>query len=264
MAVTQFESDVVLDVRNIELDFPTPLLNGKSKAGSKSSTNDPRLTKAGPGKLRGLDGISFTAKRGDRIGLIGRNGAGKSTLLRTLAGIYQPSAGSCRATGRISTLFSSALGLSAEATGYENIYLGATLLGMNKAAIEEALPDIVAFCELGDFLDLPIRTYSAGMRTRLGFAIATSIRPDILLIDEVFGTGDRHFRAKAKQRIEQVMAKANVLMLASHSDSVIRSMCTKALWLEQGRAKAFGSLDEVLEQYNQDPTATNQRSAEAS
>jgi ABC-2 type transport system ATP-binding protein/lipopolysaccharide transport system ATP-binding protein len=262
--VTHLESDVVLDVRNLELDFPTPMRPGKAKAGKTPSSSDPRLTKAGPGKLRGLDDISFTARRGDRIGLIGRNGAGKSTLLRTLAGIYPPSAGSCRATGRISTLFSSALGLSAEATGYENIYLGATLLGLNKAAIEEALPDIVDFCELGDFLELPIRTYSAGMRTRLGFAIATSIRPDILLIDEVFGTGDRHFRAKAKQRIEQVMAKANVLMLASHSDGVIRSMCTKALWLEQGRVMAFGPVNEVLEHYNQDPTSTEHPSAEAS
>jgi ABC-2 type transport system ATP-binding protein/lipopolysaccharide transport system ATP-binding protein len=262
--VTHFDNDVVLDVRNLELDFPTPIRPSKAKAGQKPSATDPRLTKAGPGKLRGLDGISFTAKRGDRIGLIGRNGAGKSTLLRTLAGIYQPSAGSCRAAGRISTLFSSALGLSAEATGYENIYLGATLLGMKKAAIEEALPNIVAFCELGDFLDLPIRTYSAGMRTRLGFAIATSIRPDILLIDEVFGTGDRHFRAKAKQRVEQVMAKANVLMLASHSDSIIRGMCTKVLWLDQGRVLAFGPADEVLERYNQDPASTKHTSAEAS
>jgi ABC-2 type transport system ATP-binding protein/lipopolysaccharide transport system ATP-binding protein len=262
--VTHLDSDVVLDVRNLELDFPTPTRAGRAKREPKVSSTDPRLTKAGPGKLRGLDGISFTARRGDRIGLIGRNGAGKSTLLRTLAGIYQPSAGSCRATGRISTLFSSALGLSAEATGYENIYLGATLLGMKKAAIKEALPDIVAFCELGDFLELPIRTYSAGMRTRLGFAIATSIRPDILLIDEVFGTGDRHFRAKAKQRVEQVMAKANVLMLASHSDSIIRSMCTKALWLDRGRAMAFGPVDEVLKRYNHDPASPKQTSAEAS
>lgn len=264
MAVTSFESDIVLDVRNLELDFPTPMRVAQTKGGKKPSISDPRLTKAGPGKLRGLDDISFVARRGDRIGLIGRNGAGKSTLLRTLAGIYQPSAGSCRARGKISTLFSSALGLSAEATGYENIYLGATLLGLSKAAIEEALPDIVDFCELGDFLDLPIRTYSAGMRTRLGFAIATSIRPDILLIDEVFGTGDRHFRAKAKQRIEQVMAKANVLMLASHSDGVIRSMCSKAIWLEQGSVMAFGAVNDVLEQYNQEPASADQTSAEAS
>jgi len=264
LAVTSFESDIVLDVRNLELDFPTPMRAAQTKGGKKSSISDPRLTKAGPGKLRGLDDISFVARRGDRIGLIGRNGAGKSTLLRTLAGIYQPSAGSCRARGKISTLFSSALGLSAEATGYENIYLGATLLGLSKAAIEEALPEIVDFCELGDFLDLPIRTYSAGMRTRLGFAIATSIRPDILLIDEVFGTGDRHFRAKAKQRIEQVMAKANVLMLASHSDGVIRSMCSKAIWLEQGSVMAFGAVNDVLEQYNQEPASADQTSAEAS
>ncbi|MEZ5935282.1 MAG: ABC transporter ATP-binding protein [Alphaproteobacteria bacterium] len=262
--MTSFDSDVVLEVRNLRLDFPTPLRLGAKKGGPAAASSDPRLTAAGPGKLRGLDDVSFTARRGDRIGLIGRNGAGKSTLLRTLAGIYPPSAGICRATGRISTLFSSALGLSAEATGYENIHLGATLLGLDRAAIEKALPEIVAFCDLGDFLDLPIRTYSAGMRTRLGFAIATSIRPDILLIDEVFGTGDRHFRAKAKQRIEEVMAKANVLMLASHSDGVIRGMCTKAIWLEQGKLMAFGPVDEVLEQYNQDPSTDVEASAEAS
>jgi ABC-2 type transport system ATP-binding protein/lipopolysaccharide transport system ATP-binding protein len=262
--VTTLESDVVLEVRHLRLDFPTPMRGNKKKSGGRSATSDPRLTAAGPGKLRGLDNVSFTVRRGDRIGLIGRNGAGKSSLLRTIAGIYPPTAGTCRATGRISTLFSSALGLSAEATGYENIHLGATLLGLNRAQIEEALPDIVDFCDLGEFLDLPIRTYSAGMRTRLGFAIATSIHPDILLIDEVFGTGDRHFRAKAKERIEKVMAKADVLMLASHSDGVIRSMCTKAIWLEQGRLMAFGPVDEVLELYNRDPSTTADASAEAS
>lgn len=261
--MTSFDSDVVLEVRGLRLDFPTPMRSGGKKAAGRS-TSDPRLTAAGPGKLRGLDDVSFTARRGDRIGLIGRNGAGKSSLLRTIAGIYPPSAGSCRSVGRISTLFSSALGLSPEATGYENIYLGSTLLGLDRRATEEALPEIVEFCDLGDFLDLPIRTYSVGMRTRLGFAIATSIRPDILLIDEVFGTGDRHFRAKAKQRIEQVMAKANVLMLASHSDSVIKSMCSKAIWLDQGKLMAFGPVDEVLEQYNQEQPPADQRSAAAS
>ena len=244
-------NDVMIEVRNLTLDFPghrRRASNGASMPhGAKSQR---RIATTSDGKIRVLDKISFTARPGDRIGLIGKNGAGKSTLLRTLAGIYRPSSGANRVYGRISTLFSSNLGFNGDATGYENIHLSGRLLGLSGKAISDLMPDIVDFCELGDFLDLPLRTYSNGMRLRLGFAIATSIQPEVLLVDEVFGAGDREFREKANQRVKTVMAKASLLMLASHADNIIRTICTKVMWLEQGQIREFGPVDAVLDRYN--------------
>ena len=243
-------NQAMIDVRGLTLDFPGHRCSTPVDAAMPKSAKAQQLNKTTDGKIRVLDDISFTAVPGDRIGLIGKNGAGKSTLLRTLAGIYRPSSGYQYVNGRISTLFSSNLGFNTEATGYENIQLSGRLLGLSGKAISDLTPDIVEFCELGDFLDLPLRTYSSGMRLRLGFAIATSIQPELLLVDEVFGAGDRSFREKANKRVQTVMAKASLLMLASHADNVITAMCTKAMWMENGRIRAFGHVDEVLEQYN--------------
>ena len=149
--------------------------------------------------VKALDGISLQVEQGDRVGLIGRNGAGKSSLLRVMAGIYPPSSGTCVVKGEISTLFTSKLSMDLEASGQENIFLMAYALGMKKSEVEEVFDDIVEFASLDKFLYLPVRSYSAGMATRLGFAVATARKPDILLIDEVFGVGDRMFRKKAKR-----------------------------------------------------------------
>ena len=200
-------------------------------------------------KLRALDGISFSVNRGAKVGIIGQNGAGKTTLLRTLAGIHLPSSGRVRIDGRVSTLFTNRLLGQAQMTGREAIMVSCLLMGIERKRIKELTPDIIAFSELEDFIDLPQRTYSAGMAVRLGFAIATCIEPDILLIDEVFGAGDRRFQEKARERINKVMESASTMFLASQSMHMIQRMCDHVIWLDHGKLVAFGPLDEVLPRF---------------
>jgi ABC-type polysaccharide/polyol phosphate transport system ATPase subunit len=199
--------------------------------------------------VRALDDVSFTLRNGDRLGLVGHNGAGKSTLLKVLAGVYTPDAGSIRIDGRVSPLFNSAPGLDPDDNGYENIKTCGMFLGMSSEEINRKLLDIVDFCELGEYLDLPVRTYSTGMVARLGFAIATAIEPDILLLDEGLGAGDARFAA----RMQALIQRTRILVLASHSDALIRSMCNRAILLEKGRLIAMGSVDEVINRYHQRP-----------
>lgn len=203
----------------------------------------------GSAGVRALDEINLEVRKGARIGLIGSNGAGKSTLLRLLAGIYKPTAGRIVTYGQISTLFTNRIGINERVTGRENIILSGLMLGFTREEIEAITPEIIEFAELGDFIDLPLRTYSSGMATRLGFAVATAIRPEILLIDEVFGAGDREFQNKARARVAALMETAGTLMLASHSVGIIKRFCDKALWLDHGRAREYGNIDEVLEAY---------------
>jgi ABC-type polysaccharide/polyol phosphate transport system ATPase subunit len=203
--------------------------------------------------VRALDDVSFTLRNGDRLGLIGHNGAGKSTLLKVLAGVYTPDAGSIQIEGRVSPLFNSAPGLDPDDNGYENIKTCGMFLGMSSEEINRKLLDIVDFCELGEYLDLPVRTYSTGMVARLGFAIATAIEPDILLLDEGLGAGDARFAARAEARMQSLIQRTRILVLASHSDALIKSMCNRAILLEKGRLIAMGSVDEVIHRYHQRP-----------
>ena len=203
-----------------------------------------------PTVVRALSNLTMDLEHGDRIGLVGPNGAGKTTLLRVLAGVYEPSEGDVVVQGHTAPLFDISLGMDPEGTGYENIVLRGLFLGMTHKQIDEKVDEIAQFTELGDFLDLPIRTYSSGMRMRLAFAVATSIHPDILLLDEGIGVGDASFMAKASERLNEFTAKASIIVLASHSDALIKRMCKKAAWLEHGRLKALGPVTEVLEQYH--------------
>jgi ABC-type polysaccharide/polyol phosphate transport system ATPase subunit len=200
--------------------------------------------------VRALDGVSFKLNYGDRLGLIGHNGAGKSTLLKALAGVYWPDSGSIRIDGRISPLFTSAPGLDAEDSGYENIKTCGMFLGMSSAEIDRKAPEIAEFCELGDYLDLPVRTYSTGMVTRLCFAIATAIDPDILLLDEGLAAGDARFAARAEDRMAKLIQRTRIMVLASHSDAMIKSMCNQCALMEKGHILAIGPVDEVLDQYH--------------
>jgi len=198
--------------------------------------------------VRALGNISLSLRDGDRLGLIGHNGAGKTTLLRVLAGIYPPSHGKVRIEGRVSTLFNTAPGLDMDDTGYENIYTCGRLLGMSRQELAHKLSDIERFCELGDYLSLPVRTYSAGMMTRLGFAIATAIDPEILILDEGLGAGDARFVERAKQRADAFIQKSNILVLASHSDTMIKEMCNRTILLHHGKVGAEGQPDDVIPQ----------------
>ena len=196
-----------------------------------------------------LEGVSINISKGQRVGLVGANGAGKSTLLRVMAGIYYPTRGVAETRGTISTLFPELLGVRPDATGLENIMLTGILLGLTRKEISRRIPEIIEFTELGDYIYMPIRTYSSGMRTRLVLSIATCINPDILLVDEVIGVGDKSFRLKAKDRLNRMMTSANTLVVVSQSPEIIREFCTEAIWLDRGQVRATGGVDEVLSEY---------------
>ncbi|MHB1667829.1 ABC transporter ATP-binding protein [Thiomonas sp.] len=200
--------------------------------------------------VRAIDGLSLQLESGDRLGLIGHNGAGKSTLLRVMAGIYPPTGGSIAIRGKSVPLLDIALGMDDQSTGRQNIRLRGLLLGMNDAEIKQKTEDIATFTELGDYLDLPLRTYSSGMRVRLAFAISTAVEADILLLDEVLGVGDASFQDKANKRLHDLHARAEIVVLAIHSSDAIRKTCNKVLWMERGKVKMFGKVDEVVSAYD--------------
>jgi ABC-type polysaccharide/polyol phosphate transport system ATPase subunit len=181
-----------------------------------------------------LRDVSFTLADGDAVGLVGHNGAGKSTLLRTMAGVYQPAWGRVLRQGRIATVFELGAGMDGELSGYENIQRMGLLLGIGQDEIRARMEDIETFTQLGPFLGLPVRTYSAGMTTRLMFAVATSTRPDILLVDEIFGAGDAEFQEKAAQRMESLISSVSIFVFASHDTTMLKRYCTRFLRLEHG------------------------------
>jgi ABC-type polysaccharide/polyol phosphate transport system ATPase subunit len=183
------------------------------------------------------------------LGIIGHNGAGKSTLLRVLAGVYVPTSGRVTIEGRVSALFNTSPGLDSDDTGFENIVTCGLFLGMSRADIRAKTPEIAEFTELGDYLNLPVRTYSAGMITRLAFAIATSIDPEILVLDEGLSAGDARFAEHAEQRVDELVKRSSILIIASHAEGLIRSMCNRAMLLESGRVVTIGEVDEVIETY---------------
>jgi ABC-2 type transport system ATP-binding protein/lipopolysaccharide transport system ATP-binding protein len=212
-----------------------------------------QIMEGGPGHgvtvVQALDRVSLSLNHGDRVGLVGHNGAGKTTLLRVLAGIYEPNEGKVEIEGNIAPLFDITLGMDPESSGYENIMLRGLFLGLTDREIHDRLDDIAGFTELGDFLKLPIRTYSAGMRMRLAFAVATSIHPDILLLDEGIGAGDASFIRKAKQRLNDFTSKAAIIVLASHSEDLLSRMCQTSVLMEHGRVLQVGETAEILEAY---------------
>ncbi|WP_407194079.1 ABC transporter ATP-binding protein [Bradyrhizobium sp. STM 3566] len=216
---------------------------GRATGGSIEHEDNDRIT------VKALSDISLTLRDGDRVGLVGHNGAGKSTLLKLMAGIYQPVSGTVRVEGRVTPLFDAMPGLDGEDTGYENIITSGMLIGMTRREIEAKIPEIEEFCELGEYLSLPVRTYSSGMQMRLGFALVTSLDPGVILMDEGFGTGDLRFAERAEARMKDFIGRSPIMVLASHSDRIIKAMCNKAVLMEAGRIVAFGPADEICDQY---------------
>jgi ABC-type polysaccharide/polyol phosphate transport system ATPase subunit len=206
--------------------------------------------------VEALRNVSLSLTAGDRVALVGGNGTGKTTLLRVMAGVYEPFAGTVFSHGRISPMFDISLGIDHEISGYDNIRLRGLILGLTANEIEERMPEIVEFTELGDYLDIPVRTYSSGMMTRLTFAVATCFSPEILLMDEWIMAGDAGFLAKAQHRVQSFVERANILVLASHSLEICRQWCTKAVWMEQGQIKMQGDIETVLAAYSETVSAT--------
>ena len=242
-----------LMLENVTVDFPIygsqktfrHALFEKATGGliRREGRNNQRVT------VRALENICLSLSHGDRLGMIGHNGAGKSTLLRVCAGVYEPTYGKIDINGKVSPLFNTSPGLDGDDTGYENIQTCGMFLGMTTEEIARKIPEIEQFSELGDYLSLPVRTYSTGMLVRLGFGIATSIDPEILLLDEGLGAGDARFADRANKRVDALIERSSILVLASHSDALIKAMCNKAILLQGGRIIASGSVEDVTKEY---------------
>jgi lipopolysaccharide transport system ATP-binding protein len=244
--------------QNVSVDFP--IYNASARSLKK------RLIRVATGGqlgaddhgrvvVRALEGLSVSFKDGDRVGLIGHNGAGKSTLLRLLSGVYAPSAGTAHIEGSISSLIDISLGIDPEATGRENIFVRAGLLGLTRSEIKSQIESIIEFSELGDFIDMPLRTYSSGMHLRLAFAVSTIVRPEILLMDEWLAVGDEGFKVKAEQRMNELVESTNILIIATHSRELISHICNRVIWLEHGRIKMDGRAEDVAAVYFETSTA---------
>lgn len=202
--------------------------------------------------VEALQEITLTLRDGDRVGLVGPNGAGKSTLLRLLAGIYEPTVGTTRIEGRVAPVFDLAVGMDPEISGYENILIRGLFLGMSRRHMQRQVDDIAAFCELGDFLPMPLRTYSTGMRVRLALGVVTASDPDILILDEGIAAVDAAFLAKARDRLLDLVHRASIVVFASHSGELLAELCDTAIWLDQGKVHERGTIHDVLFHYSAD------------
>lgn len=198
-----------------------------------------------------LRDVSLTVERGETFGIIGRNGAGKSTLLKVIARVLRPASGRVIVRGRVAPLLELGAGFHSELTGRENVYLNGALLGLSKATIQALIDEIIDFAEIWEFIDAPLRTYSTGMVARLGFAVATAVRPEILIVDEVLSVGDQPFQEKCTERMTAFRQQGTTILIVSHSAALVGSLCQRAAWFDRGSLKIVGDSATVLEEYHQ-------------
>jgi ABC-2 type transport system ATP-binding protein len=246
----EHESPVSITTHDACVDFP--IFDAKSRSLKKTVMGVVGGNISSEQKvpvIEALAGINLTLEHGARVGLVGHNGAGKSTLLRLLAGIYEPTRGRAEVRGRVAPVFDLGVGMDPEISGLENIIVRGLFLGMTRKQMAERVEDIAEFTELGDFLRMPLRTYSTGMRIRLALGVVTSIDPEILLLDEGIGAVDAAFLEKSKKRLSELVDRAGLLVFASHSDEFLRDLCDTAIWMEHGRIREHGDLEHVLSGY---------------
>ena len=203
-------------------------------------------------KIHALNDVSFKIYKGEKVGIIGYNGAGKSTLLNVISGIYQPDKGNVATYGNISPLLSLGAGFDYNFSGRKNIILNGAVLGYDKEFLESKIEEIIEFSELGDYIDIPIKNYSSGMLAKLGFSIATSVNPDILIIDEILGVGDVNFQKKSADKIKSLMDGGTTVLLVSHSIPQIRALCDKAIWMDNGMLREIGDVNKICDMYLKD------------
>lgn len=200
-------------------------------------------------EFHALNNVSFEVERGEIVGIIGRNGAGKSTLLKVISGIYKPTHGKVITAGRVAPMLELGSGFDPELSGHDNIFLNGAILGFSEDFLKSKYDDIVAFSELGDFIRMPIKTYSSGMLARLAFSVATIIEPEILIVDEILSVGDASFQEKSRARMMDLMHGGTTVLFVSHDLNQIREMCDRVVWLEKGTAKMVGKTEEVCNAY---------------
>ncbi|WP_067857776.1 galactan export ABC transporter ATP-binding subunit Wzt/RfbE [Nocardia shimofusensis] len=251
-------SSVSIDTHHAWVEFP--IFDAKSRSLKKAF-----LGKAGGAigrnqsdvvVVEALRDINLKLREGDRVGLVGHNGAGKSTLLRLLSGIYEPSRGSARIRGRVAPVFDLGVGMDPEISGYENIIIRGLFLGQTRKQMLAKIDEIADFTELGEYLHMPLRTYSTGMRVRLAMGVVTSIDPEILLLDEGIGAVDAEFMKKARLRLQELVARSGILVFASHSNEFLAQLCDSALWIDHGQIRERGGIEDVVRAY-EGPEAGN-------
>lgn len=242
---------VSITVSDLSIDFPLYHAESRSLKKVVLSAAAGRLGQDRKQRLvvHAVRDVSFTLKAGDRLGLVGGNGAGKTTLLRALAGIYEPVRGALSVRGRLTALLDLSQGMNMDMTGRENIRLFSLYKKLSASTTTQLEEDVVEFCELEQFIDIPVRTYSSGMMVRLGFALATAVRPEILIMDEWLLAGDASFVEKARHRLESVVRGADILVMSSHSAGIIKEWSNRVIWLDRGRIVADDSPDDVLRSY---------------
>ena len=239
-------NDIVIEVKNATVRFNK---SAESISGLKEYIIKMLKRELMFQEFLALKNINFTVKRGESWGLIGKNGSGKSTLLKLISGIISPYQGNVTVNGSISPLIELGAGFDPELTAKENIFLNGALLGYSKRFIESHFQEIVDFAELNDFVDVPIKNFSSGMSARLGFAIATVQKPDILIVDEVLAVGDFAFQQKCKERMENLLSNGTTLLFVSHSIEQVKELCSKAIWIDNGEVRAIGDTYSVSQEY---------------
>ena len=242
-------SNIAIEVKNVSIKFPkTRVTLGTVES---SLMKLAKFRKSEQDFFVALDGIDLEVNEGEILGIIGRNGSGKSTLLRTISGIYRPDDGIIRSKGQITLMAGLGIGFNVNLSGRENIYLYGSILGHSNETMNDLMDSIIEFADLNGFIDQPLRTYSAGMRARLGFSIASAVKPDILLIDEVLSVGDQEFREKSMARILEIVKGSRTVVLVSHNFSIMKQICTRLIMIENGRIVSNGSPEEVITSYSE-------------
>lgn len=247
---TTDEDNIAIELKNVSLSFK--IGNDKIDNLKEYVIRTINRTKEKKTIFKATDNVSFRIYKGEKVGLIGFNGAGKSTLLKIISGVYTPDEGEVKINGNIAPLLSLGAGFDKNYSGRENIFLNGAILGYNEEFLKSKYDEILEFSELGEFINLPVKNYSSGMLSKLGFSIATIVDPDILILDEVLGVGDITFKKKSKEKLQSLMVSHTTVLLVSHSISEVRSICDKAIWIEQGRVREIGEVNYICDKYEEE------------
>ncbi len=248
--VVKESRDCAIELKRASVLFPIgPYSRGSLKSNVMRLLGAGREASKAPDYVNALTDVNLSVSKGERVGLIGSNGSGKSTLLRLIAGIYPLQSGEVKVQGRIGTLLDISLGFESESTGRENIYYRGMAMGISPKKIRKMEQEVIDFAQLGAFVDLPMRTYSAGMWVRLGFAISTQFSPDVLLVDEVFGAGDAEFARRASGRMMRIVSHAGIVVIVTHDLNLVRTLCTRAVWIRAGTVYRDGPPSVVVKEY---------------
>ena len=246
-SMQKLDSEVAIEVTDLVMEFK--VTKDKIDTLKEYVIRTLKRNKKAKRKIRILDGISFEVKRGERVGILGFNGSGKGTLLRIISGIYEPTEGTVKINGKVAPLLAISAGFDKNYTGKNNIFLNGAFLSMDENYLKEKYDEIVEFSELGEFINYPVKNYSKGMQAKLGFSVATAIKPDILILDEVLGVGDIKFKKKSNAKIQSMMKEGVTVLLVSHSIGQIKKICDRCIWIENGKIVMEGEAKEVCDAY---------------